>query len=173
MMAPAEHLCVVLLLCVCACSGVSDYYSVLGVCRSASAKEIKKAFHKLALKHHPDKNQSPNAQQTFTNIAQAYEVLSDREKRIIYDQMEDLTNPGQGRKREGKKDQREEMGSNPFFDKSKRGFQHFSLEELLQTLQMDDGLYMSGEPSYEGWSFILGAEDDDEKVFLSDLFNML
>lgn len=65
-----EHLCMVLLLCVCACNCVSDYYSVLGVPRSASSREIKKAFHKLALKHHPDKNQSPNAQQTFTNIAQ-------------------------------------------------------------------------------------------------------
>lgn len=69
-MASAEHVCMVLLLCVCACICVSDYYSVLGVPRYASSREIKKAFHKLALKHHPDKSQSPNAQQTFTHIAQ-------------------------------------------------------------------------------------------------------
>jgi len=69
-MSSAEHLCLVLLLCVCTCICVSDYYSVLGVPRSASSREIKKAFHKLALKHHPDKSQHPNAQQTFTHIAQ-------------------------------------------------------------------------------------------------------
>ncbi len=54
---------------VCACTCLSDYYSLLGVSRSASSREIKKAFHRLALKHHPDKNQSPNAQQIFTHIA--------------------------------------------------------------------------------------------------------
>ncbi len=57
-------------MCVCACTCLSDYYSILGVSRSASSREIKKAFHRLALKHHPDKNQSPNAQQIFTHIAQ-------------------------------------------------------------------------------------------------------
>uniref|UniRef100_A0A8C1LBS6 DnaJ homolog subfamily B member 9 n=2 Tax=Cyprinus carpio TaxID=7962 RepID=A0A8C1LBS6_CYPCA len=104
-----EHLCMVLLLCVCACNCLSDYYSVLGVSHSASSREIKKAFHKLALKHHPDRNQSPNAQQTFTHIARDYEVLFDREKKRIYDQMDHLTNPVQDRKRD------------------KMGFQHFSL----------------------------------------------
>lgn len=68
-MATPEHFCVMLLLCVCACSCASDYYSLLGVSRSASAREIKKAFHKVALKYHPDKNQSPDAQQAFTHIA--------------------------------------------------------------------------------------------------------
>ncbi|XDV35567.1 hypothetical protein PO909_005489 [Leuciscus waleckii] len=145
----------VLLLCVCACICMSDYYSVLGVPRSASSREIKKAFHKLALKHHPDKSQSPNAQQTFTHIAQAYEVLSDKEKRRVYDQMDHLTNPDRGRER------------------NKRGFQHFSLEELLHTLRMDDDFFMGEQPAYEGWSFNFGPEDDDETVLLSDLFNML
>ncbi|KAK9973504.1 hypothetical protein ABG768_024230 [Culter alburnus] len=178
MMVTGEHLCMVLLLCVCACNCVSDYYSVLGVPRSASSREIKKAFHKLALKHHPDKNLSPNAQQTFTNIAQAYEVLSDKEKRRVYDQMDHLTNPDQGRERKFKKDQNEDMGTNPFVNKgafhSKKGFQHLSLEELLHTLRMDDDFFMDEQPGYEGWSFVFGPEDDDdETVLLSDLFNML
>ncbi|XP_050969007.1 J domain-containing protein DDB_G0295729 isoform X1 [Labeo rohita] len=144
----------------------------------ASSREIKKAFHRLALKHHPDKSQSPNAQQTFTHIAQAYEVLSDREKRRVYDQMDHLTNPDRDRKRTFKKDENEDVDSNPFVHKgafhSKRSFQDFSLEELLHTLRMDDDFFMGEQPGYEGWSFIFGPEDDDdETVLLSDLFNML
>ncbi|XP_026116407.1 dnaJ homolog subfamily B member 9 [Carassius auratus] len=179
MMATAEHLCFILLLCVCVCTCLSDYYSLLGVSRSASSRDIKKAFHRLALKHHPDKNQSPNAQQVFTHIAQAYEVLSDREKRRVYDQMDYLTKPDQAREGKFKKDEKEDMDSHPFVKKetfhSKRGFQHFGLEELLHSLRMDDDFFMGEQPGYEGWSFIFGAEDDDddETVLLSDLFNML
>ncbi|KAK2889377.1 hypothetical protein Q8A67_014752 [Cirrhinus molitorella] len=179
MMASAERLCIVLVLCVYACNCVSDYYSLLGVSRSASSREIKKAFHRLALKHHPDKSQSPNAQQTFTHIAQAYEVLSDIEKRRVYDQMDHLTISNQDRKRTFKKDENEDTDSNPFVHKgafhSKRSFQDFSLEELLHTLRMDDGFFMGEQPGYEGWSYIFGPEDDndDETVLLSDLFNML
>ncbi|XP_057194924.1 dnaJ homolog subfamily B member 9 isoform X1 [Triplophysa rosa] len=160
--------CVMLLLCVCACSCASDYYSLLGVSRSASAREIKKAFHKLALKYHPDKNQSPDAQQAFTHIAQAYEVLSSKEKRRVYDQVDHMADPDQG-------SDSKTMGNNPFNDKggfySKSSFQHFSLQELLQMLQLDDDLFMGEEPSYEGWSYNFG--DDDDKVFLSDLFNIM
>ncbi|NP_001275586.1 uncharacterized protein LOC101884054 precursor [Danio rerio] len=174
----ATVLCMILLLCVYGCHCVSDYYSVLGVSRFVSSRDIKKAFHKLALKHHPDKNQTPNAQQTFTHIAQAYEVLSDREKRRVYDQMDHLSNPDQGSERMVKKDQTEDMGSNLFSNKgsfqSKKSFQHFSLEELLHTLQMDDDFFMGEQPGHEGWSFIFGPEDDDndETVLFSDLFNM-
>ena len=54
-----------------------DYYALLGVGRSASAEEIKKAYHKMALKYHPDKNSSPGAEDKFKEIAEAYDVLSD------------------------------------------------------------------------------------------------
>ena len=61
-----------------------DYYKVLGVSKSASAAEIKKAYRKLSLKYHPDKNSSPDASTKFAEIAAAYDVLSDPEKRETY-----------------------------------------------------------------------------------------
>merc|ERR1712079_497979 len=63
-----------------------DYYTILGVSRGASDDEIKKAYRKLALKYHPDKNQSPGAEERFKEIGEAYDVLSDSRKKQIYDQ---------------------------------------------------------------------------------------
>ena len=62
-----------------------DYYKILGVPRAASENEIKKAYKKMALKYHPDKNTSPGAEEKFKDIAEAYEVLSNKEKREIFD----------------------------------------------------------------------------------------
>ena len=68
-------------------SNKRDYYEVLGVNKSASSSEIKKAYRKLALKYHPDKNPDDNeAEQKFKEAAEAYEVLSNEEKRRRYDQ---------------------------------------------------------------------------------------
>ncbi len=64
-----------------------DYYSVLGVERKASEDEIKKAYRKLAMKWHPDKNpDDKKAEDKFKELSEAYEVLSDAEKRKMYDQ---------------------------------------------------------------------------------------
>jgi len=63
-----------------------DYYKVLGVARGASDDEIKKAYRKLALKYHPDKNQTTGAEEKFKEIGEAYDVLSDSKKKQIYDQ---------------------------------------------------------------------------------------
>lgn len=74
-----------------------DYYQVLGVPRGASSDEVKKAYRKLALKHHPDRDQSSGAEKRFKEINQAYEVLSDPQKKQMYDQFGHVAfEPGAG-----------------------------------------------------------------------------
>ncbi len=62
-----------------------DYYETLGVSRKASAEEVKKAFRRLAMRYHPDRNNEDGAEAKFKEIGEAYEVISDPEKRAAYD----------------------------------------------------------------------------------------
>lgn len=62
-----------------------DYYKILGITKSAADDEIKKAYRKMALRYHPDKNKTIGAEEKFKEVAEAYEVLSDKKKREIYD----------------------------------------------------------------------------------------
>ena len=82
-----------------------DYYEILSVNRGAGPEELKSAFRKLAREYHPDVNKAPDAEERFKEINEAYGVLSDSEKRSIYDRygheglsgmggMPDFTNMG-------------------------------------------------------------------------------
>ena len=66
-------------------NGERDYYEVLGISRDADAKAVKQAYHRLAMKWHPDRNRSPEAEERFKEIAKAYAILSDPAKRARYD----------------------------------------------------------------------------------------
>jgi molecular chaperone DnaJ len=73
-----------------------DYYDVLGVTKNASEEEIKKAFRKLAFQYHPDHNKDQGAEEKFKEIKEAYDILSDPQKRASYDRFGHAGSPGFG-----------------------------------------------------------------------------
>jgi molecular chaperone DnaJ len=112
---------------------VTDFYELLGVARDASSAEIKRAYRKLAMDYHPDRNRAPDAEAKFKEIAEAYEVLRDPQKRAAYD-------------RYG----RAGVGAGGF------GFHHVDLSEALEIFMRDFGglsglesLFGGGRPQAE------------------------
>ncbi|XP_068611132.1 dnaJ homolog subfamily B member 9a [Brachionichthys hirsutus] len=73
-----------------------DYYDILGVTKDATELQIKKAFHKLALKYHPDRNKRPDAEAKFREVAEAYETLSNDKRRRDYDRFGHGPSAGRG-----------------------------------------------------------------------------
>lgn len=126
-----------------AVSASKDYYKILGVSRDASEREVKKAFRKLAVKYHPDKNKEPDAEKKFRDIAEAHEVLSDEKKRRIYDQYGEA----------GLKDQAGFDGSS--FD--------FNFHDFFQDFPFSGGFKkQSGKSGGGGRGFFSDFFDDDE-----------
>jgi len=69
--------------------GLKDFYEILGLAKNASAEEIKRAYKKLAMKLHPDKNSAPEAEEAFKKVNAAYQCLTDESKRRNYDEFGD------------------------------------------------------------------------------------
>ncbi|MCD4824459.1 MAG: DnaJ domain-containing protein [Phycisphaerae bacterium] len=125
-----------------------DYYEVLDVSRGATDKQIKSAYRKLARKYHPDVSKAPDADKKFREATEAYEVLSDKEKRKTYDQFGHAAFGGPGRGGAGPQGWPGGMGAGQSvsFDfgdifgggsrsgRSSGGFAGMGLDEILEAL---------------------------------------
>lgn len=107
---------------------MSDLYQELGVARDAGADEIKKAYRRLAMEYHPDRNPSPDAEARFKEISEAYQVLSDPDKRAHYDR----------------------FGTVPGAAGGFGGFQHLDLSEALNIFMRDFGGFGGFESIFGG-----------------------
>lgn len=136
-----------------------DYYALLGVPRTAGEAEIKSAYRKLALKHHPDRNQgNTSAENKFKEINEAYEVLSDPKKRAMYDQLGENWQEG-SRASAGGYQQRQQPGGFQYGRQSGpgAGFEQFGdFSEFFQSLFGGAG---GARPGFGGFG---GMEDAGE-----------
>src|SRR4249919_2390678 len=107
---------------------MADYYAVLGVPRTASDDDIKKAYRKLAMTYHPDRNNgSKEAEERFKEITEAYDVLRDPQKRAAYDRYGEAGLRGGG-----------------------GGFHHVDLSEALGIFMRDFGAFSGLEDMFGG-----------------------
>jgi len=94
-----------------------DYYDILGVGKDASEEEIRKAYRRMALKYHPDKNSDPRSEERFKEIAEAYEILGDTDKKTAFDR-HGVDRVDRGRSREYKRYNGETYAQNAHFHPS-------------------------------------------------------
>ncbi|KAK2862247.1 hypothetical protein Q5P01_001780 [Channa striata] len=135
-------LCLSETLCAAATETSRTYYDTLNVEPTATDRQIKKAFRKLAIKHHPDKNKSADAEEAFRQMAEAYTVLSDKEKRRLYDRV----GHDAFLKTEASVDDHDEDEANF----------HFTFSDFFH--DFDDS---PGMGSHFQWSFYQDGEDED------------
>src|SRR5438045_1307063 len=107
---------------------MSDYYVLLGVERNCDDGELKKAYRKMAMQYHPDRNNEPDAEARFKEITEAYEVLRDPQKRAVYD-------------RYGEAGLKRGAGGT-------QGFHHFDLSEALNIFMRDFGGFAGFEEMF-------------------------
>ncbi|XP_038144023.1 dnaJ homolog subfamily B member 9-like [Cyprinodon tularosa] len=123
---------------------VRSYYDTLNVEPTATDSQIKKSFRSLAVRYHPDKNKSAQAETTFREIAEAYAVLSDKKKRRLYDNV-------------GHEAFLENQASFEAEDEDDETSFHFSFSDILQDFH--DSPFLD-EPRFH-WSFLQEVEEED------------
>mmetsp|Transcript_3493 Transcript_3493/g.2956 ORF Transcript_3493/g.2956 Transcript_3493/m.2956 type:complete len:226 (+) Transcript_3493:1-678(+) len=135
----------------CTINQAMSHYEILGVEAESPFEDIKKAYFSLAKKYHPDVNDANDAKYKFSLISEAYEILSDKEKRVKYDQKQNIMNPSWGSfhtqkatKSKSKSDTfkynpDDEKWSNEEFWNDKFNFQDKTFEELNRFSKSKDG----------------------------------
>ena len=152
-----------------------DFYEILGVKKTATDKQIKRAFRKLAVKYHPDKNKEKDAEEKFREIAKAYEVLSDSDKRKRYDQFGDAGDGNGGGPGDGGFGSHFDFNFNDFFKNFDHAFdghkhRHHDHDGFTFTFGQDGGSFNFGD------LFDDDDNDDDDGDFFGfgdDMFGGL
>lgn len=140
-----------------------DYYQTLGLERSASQDEIKRAYRKLARKYHPDVNKEPGAEDRFKEVGEAYEVLKDPEKRAAYDQLGSRAKAGEEFRPPPDWDAGFEFSGGGFTGAGGAGFSDF-FENLFGGGNFGGGF--QGGPRGAGRGFDSRGEDHHAKVLI-------
>ncbi len=136
-----------------------DYYKIMGVERTATQDDIKRAYRKLSRKYHPDVSKEPDAEERFKSVGEAYEVLKDPEKRTAYDQLGMDWKSGQDFRPPPEWDQGFEFRGGGFTDGDASQFSDF-FESLFGRANAPQG--RAG-----GEHFSVGGEDTHAKVFIN------
>lgn len=147
-----------------------DYYTTLGVEKSASQEEIQRAYRKLARKYHPDVNKSPGAEEKFKELGEAYEVLKDPEKRAKYDRYGaawKAAQQGGGTPPPGYEDVWFDFGSGP--REGQDGFSDFSsfFEQLFGAGRRQSAGRRGREAGATGWEWTPRGEDQEAQLTLT------
>ncbi|MBM4761447.1 DnaJ domain-containing protein [Bacillus sp. B15-48] len=152
---------------------LKNYYSVLGVSRSATGEDIKKAFKKLAKTYHPDINHAPDAHQRFIEIGEAYEVLKDPSARANYDR---LLGYGTSSAHNSSYNQQRRNDHNSYYSSQQRAktqakkYADMSLDDLLG--KVIEFAFTAADTTYETGRAILVGEREKPRINIFDYLKM-